>query len=130
MSQAPPLGRAVVLIVEDEPLVRMMVIDLFEDEGFEVLEASTADQALAIFGERRDVALLFTDVEMPGTLDGYALARWVHVNRPAVKTMIVSGRALPRAGDVPEGAAFVGKPYDHDDVMRRVQAMMAGSEPV
>ena len=120
MSQAPPLGRAVVLIVEDEPLVRMMVIDLFEDEGFEVLEASTADQALAIFGERRDVALLFTDVEMPGTLDGYALARWVHVNR----------RALPRAGDVPDGAAFVGKPYDHDDVMRRVQAMMAGSEPV
>ena len=126
MISQPTSGRAVVLIVEDEPLVRMMVIDLFEDEGFEVLEAANADQALNIFGERDDVALLFTDVEMPGSIDGYALARWVHSNRPAVKTMIVSGRALPRAGDVPEGAAFVGKPYDHDDVMRRVQTMMAG----
>ncbi|RYC32410.1 response regulator [Lichenibacterium minor] len=119
-------GRAVVLIVEDEPLVRMMVIELFEDEGFEVLEAANADQALGIFGERDDVALLFTDVEMPGSIDGYALARWVSLNRPSVKTMIVSGRALPRAGDVPDGAAFVGKPYDHDDIMRRVQTMMAG----
>ena len=125
MSQSTS-GRAVVLIVEDEPLVRMMVIELFEDEGFEVLEAANADQALGIFGERGDVALLFTDVEMPGSIDGYALARWVHDNRPTVKTMIVSGRALPRAGDVPEGAAFVGKPYDHGDVMRRVQTMMAG----
>ena len=125
MNPAPPPGPAVVLIVEDEPLVRMMVIELFEDEGFEVLEAANGDQALAIFGERRDVALLFTDVEMPGSIDGYGLARWVHVNRPHVKTMIVSGRALPRAGDLPEGAAFVGKPYDHDDVMRRVQSMMA-----
>ena len=122
----PPSGRAVVMIVEDEPLVRMMVIELFEDEGFEVLEAANADQALGIFGERNDVSLLFTDVEMPGSIDGYGLAKWVHVNRPAVKTMIVSGRALPRVGDVPEGAAFVGKPYDHGDVMRRVQTMMAG----
>lgn len=124
MIPAPSTGRAVVLIVEDEPLVRMMVIELFEDEGFDVLEAANADEALAIFGERRDVALLFTDVEMPGSLDGYALARWVHANRPSVRTMIVSGRALPRAGDVPDGAAFLGKPYDHDDVIRRVQAMM------
>ena len=126
MTLTPPPGRAVVLIVEDEPLVRMMVIELFEDEGYEVLEAVNADQALNIFGERSDIAFLFTDVEMPGSLDGYALARWVHLHRPAVKTMIVSGRALPRSGDVPEGAAFVGKPYDHDDVMRRVQTMMAG----
>lgn len=126
MTLKPFPQRAVVLIVEDEPLVRMMVIELFEDEGFEVLEAATGDQALRVFGERNDVALLFTDVEMPGSIDGYALAHWVRVNRPAVRTMIVSGRALPRAGDLPEGAAFVGKPYDHGDVMRRVQTMMAG----
>lgn len=126
MTETTITGRAVVLIVEDEPLVRMMVIELFEDEGFEVLEATNADEALQIFERRDDVSLLFTDVEMPGSIDGYALARWVRVHRPAVKTMIVSGRALPRAGDVPEGAAFVGKPYDHGDVMRRVQSMMAG----
>jgi len=125
MTETSMPARAVVLIVEDEPLVRMMVIELFEDEGFEVLEAADGDQALAIFRERRDVGLLFTDVEMPGSLDGYALARWAEVNRPAVKTVIVSGRAMPRAGDLPEGAAFVGKPYDHDDVMRRIQTMMA-----
>ncbi len=126
MSETPMPARAVVLIVEDEPLVRMMVIELFEDEGFEVLEAASGDQALAIFAERDDVALLFTDVEMPGSLDGYALAHWVHAHRPAVKTVIVSGRAMPRAGDMPEGATFVGKPYDHDDVMRRIQSIMAG----
>ena len=126
MAQTFPSDRAVVLIVEDEPLVRMMVIELFEDEGFEVLEAGDADEALGIFGERDDVALLFTDVEMPGSLDGYALARWARINRPAVKTMIVSGRALPRSGDVPEGACFLGKPYDCGDVMRRVGTMMAG----
>jgi CheY-like chemotaxis protein len=122
---AEPFKPAVVLIVEDEPLVRMMVIDLFEDEGFEALEAADADQALAIFARRDDVALLFTDVEMPGSIDGYALARWVHLHRPDVKTIVVSGRTLPRAGDIPDGAAFVGKPYDHGEVMRRVQTMMA-----
>ena len=125
MTETSMPARAVVLIVEDEPLVRMMVIELFEDEGFEVLEAADADQALAIFRERRDVALLFTDVEMPGSLDGYALARWAEANRPTVRTVIVSGRAMPRAGDLPEGATFVGKPYDHDDVMRRIQTLMA-----
>ena len=126
MTEATINGRAVVLIVEDESLVRMMVIELFEDEGFEVLEATNADEALQVFERRNDVSLLFTDVEMPGSIDGYALARWARIHRPAVKTMIVSGRAMPRAGDVPEGAAFVGKPYDHGDVMRRVQSMMAG----
>ena len=126
MSAPIITGRAVVLIVEDEPLVRMMVSDLFQDEGFDVLEAANADQALAIFDQRSDVSLLFTDVEMPGSLDGYALARWAQVHRPTVKTMIVSGRALPREGDVPDGAAFMGKPYDHADVMRRIQSMMEG----
>ncbi|MGI3903498.1 MAG: response regulator [Janthinobacterium lividum] len=126
MTNASSPDRAVVLIVEDEPIVRMMVIDLFEDEGFEVLEATDADEALAIFGNRGDVGLLFTDVEMPGSMNGYGLARWAHVHRPAVKTVIVSGRAFPGAGDIPTGATFIGKPYDHGDVMRRVQIMMAG----
>ena len=125
MNQTSSPSPAVVLIVEDEPLVRMMVIELFEDEGFEVLEAADADEALTIFGRRSDVALLFTDVEMPGSIDGYGLARWAHHHRPDVKTIVVSGRAMPRAGDIPEGAAFVGKPYDHGDVMRRVQMLMA-----
>lgn len=126
MTNASLPGRAVVLIVEDEPVVCMMVIDLFEDEGFEVLEAADADEALAILGDRTDVGLLFTDVEMPGTLNGYGLAHWAQVHRPTVKTVIVSGRAFPRAGDLPAGATFIGKPYHHGDVMRRVQTMMAG----
>ena len=123
MTSVLPHDKAVVLIVEDEPFVRMM------DEGFEVLEAECADEALAIFSQRDDVSLLFTDVEMPGTLNGYALARWVFVHRPTVKTLIVSGRALPRAGDVPEGAFFVGKPFTPLDVMQRVQQLMGTSSP-
>ncbi len=127
MTSVLPSDKAVVLVVEDEPFVRMMVFDLFADEGFEVLEAESADEALTIFSQRDDVSLLFTDVEMPGTLNGYALARWAFVHRPTVKTLIVSGRALPGAGDVPEGAFFVGKPFTHLDVMQRVQQLMGTS---
>ena len=65
----------VVLVVEDEPLVRMFAVDLLEDEGFTVLEAENADAALAVLRARLDVRVLFTDVDMPGTLNGFALAR-------------------------------------------------------
>ena len=90
-----------ILVVEDEPLLRLFNADMLSDAGFDVLEAANADKALRVLETTHGIRVVFTDVEMPGTLDGYALARWVHVNRPAVKTMIVSGRALPRAGDVP-----------------------------
>ncbi len=127
MTSVLPPDKAVVLIVEDEPFVRMMVYELFADEGFEVLEAESADEALAIFSQRHDVSLLFTDVEMPGTLNGYALARWAFVHRPTVKTLIVSGRALPARATFPDGAFFVGKPFTSFDVMQRVQQLMGTS---
>ena len=117
MTSVLPPDKAVVLIVEDEPFVRMMVFDLFADEGFEVLEAESADESLAIFSQRDDVSLLFTDVEMPGTLNGYALARWAFVHRPTVKTLIVSGRALRRQALHPSRCEAAG-PATHGDVGR------------
>ena len=106
MMRPSTSSRAVVLIVEDEPLVRMMVIELFQDEGFEVLEAANADQALGIFGERDDVALLFTDVEMPGSIDGYALARWVSGERGAVEKFCQAQRTA-MADDVDGDPVFL-----------------------
>ena len=115
--------RPVVLVVEDEPLVRMIGADILDEEGFEVIEAASADEALAIFGARRDIRVLFTDVEMPGSMNGYALARWVFTHQPLVETVIVSGRSSPEPGDMPPRAHFIAKPYDPDDMVRHVKAL-------
>ncbi len=94
----------VVLVVEDEPLVRMFAVDLLEDDGFTVIEATNADEALALLRTRPDVQVLFTDVNMPGSLDGLALARHVATSCPHLTVLIASGQATPRPNEVPKGA--------------------------
>lgn len=102
---------AVVLVVEDEPIVRMVAVDSLEDDGLAVLEAGNADRALALLRARADVAVLLTDVDMPGSMDGLALARLVAAERPGVAVLVVSGKAWPRPGEMPMGARFLPKPY-------------------
>ena len=123
MKTTQSADRPVVLVVEDEPLVRMIGADILGEEGFEVLEAASADEALVIFGVRQDIRVLFTDVEMPGSMNGYALARWVFSHQPSVETVIVSGRSSPEAGDMPPRAQFISKPYDPDDMVRHIKAL-------
>ena len=86
----------VVLIVEDEPLVRVGACNMIEDAGFEVIEAASADEAIRILESRSDIRVVFTDVHMPGTMDGLRLAHAVRGRWPPIKIIVTSGRSRVR----------------------------------
>jgi two-component system, response regulator PdtaR len=100
-----------VLVVEDEPLIRMAAVDLVENAGYAALEAGNADEAIRILEQRADIRLVFTDIDMPGTMDGLKLARLVRDRWPPVHIILVSGKTLVDRGDLPSGAEFFPKPY-------------------
>jgi DNA-binding NtrC family response regulator len=106
-----------VLIVEDEPLIRMELVEDVARAGFDVLDAGDASGALELLSENQDVAVLFTDVNMPGDMDGLELAKVVSEQRPAVAVILTSACALPAADVLPPGGRFVPKPYDPDRVI-------------
>ncbi len=100
-----------VLIVEDEPLIRMYAADLLEEGGFNVIEATTARAALAILEKRNgDVSALFTDVDMPGDMNGLVLAGIVYSRWPHIAILVTSG-VVRMVGALPGGGVFLGKPY-------------------
>src|SRR3954449_100254 len=101
---------AVVLVVEDELLLRMRAVDMVEDAGFTSLEAVDADEAVAILEARSDIALLFTDIQMPGSMDGLKLAHAVHNRWPPIKIILVSGQLKLANLDIPLDSCFFGKP--------------------
>jgi two-component system, response regulator PdtaR len=117
--------KPVVLVVEDEPLVRAMAADVLEEAGFEVVEAPTADYALTVLAKRPDVRVVFTDVEMPGHLNGFELARAVQDYYHHVGVVIGSGRAAPQAGDMAPDAVFIRKPYLPATLVQAVQRQIA-----
>src|SRR6202012_5184066 len=102
--------RPAVLVVEDEALVRMYAADVLEDAGYEVIEAGNAEQALAQLEARPDIEGMFTDINMPGDMDGFALPREVFRRRPDVHLILTSGRMRLDRTAVPDVAAFVPKP--------------------
>src|ERR1700678_4847651 len=121
------LGRpsATILIVEDEPLIRMGAVYLIEDAGFEVYEAATADAAIALLELHKEIRLIFTDVDMPGSMDGLKLAHYVRGRWPPVKIIVTSGKATLRGEELPAGAVFLGKPYHPEHVKHKVRELMA-----
>jgi two-component system, response regulator PdtaR len=116
--------RPVVLIVEDEFLIRMDTLKTVEDAGFEVVEAGNADEAIAILSARDDIHLIFTDVHMPGSMDGLKLAHFVRNRWPPVKIIATSGRARIKEGDLPEGGRFLQKPYTETEVTSVLREMI------
>jgi len=112
----------VVLVVEDEPLIRILLSDLLSESGFRVLEAANATEALMILAADLDVRVMLTDVDMPPGLNGYELARQVHERWPGVGILVTSGRQWPTEGDLPEGAAFLAKPFPNEVLVSYVQA--------
>ena len=102
----------VVLIVEDDPILLLHSVDIVEDAGFTVIEAHNADEAIAILEVRTDIAIVFTDVEMPGTMDGLKLARAISKRWPPVRLIVASGRRSPIADEMPIGSRFFAKPYN------------------
>ncbi len=103
--------RPVVLIVEDEFLLRMDAVDMIAGAGFEVVEAANADQAIEILESRRDIAVVFTDIQMPGSMDGLKLARAIRGRWPPIKIVATSGYANIGEPDLPAGGRFLSKPY-------------------
>jgi CheY-like chemotaxis protein len=100
-----------VLVVEDEPLIRLVAVDTLEDAGFAAFEASDAGQAIALLKQHREIRILFTDVNMPGDMDGLGLAHYVRARWPEVKIVVTTGRGAVAEPDLPDGSALLPKPY-------------------
>lgn len=113
-----------VLVVEDEMVLRMRAIDIVEDAGFTALEAVNADDALKILEARSDISLLFTDIQMPGTLDGLKLAHAVHKRWPEIKIVLVSGQVKPSVAERPANSKFFGKPLATEDMIAEIKQMV------
>ena len=111
-----------VLVVEDESLVRMMVVELLEEAGFRVTAAPHADAAWAILERRQaDIRVLFTDIDMPGSMDGFVLASRVADAWPHVGLVVTSGRRRMSDVEVPDSGRFLGKPYRSTDLMQLIR---------
>jgi CheY-like chemotaxis protein len=114
----------VVLVVEDEMLLRMRAVDMVEDAGYASVEAVDADEAVAILESRSDIALLFTDIQMPGSMDGLKLAHAVHERWPPIKIILVSGQVKPANIDIPADSRFFGKPLEAKEMIAEMQDMI------
>jgi CheY-like chemotaxis protein len=114
----------VILVVEDEMLLRMRAVDMVEDAGYVPVEAVDADEALAILQSRSDIALLFTDVQMPGSLNGLQLALAVHERWPRIRIILASGQLKLSKSEIPENSRFFGKPLDSVEMVAEIREML------
>ena len=114
----------VVLVVEDEMLLRMRAVDMVNDAGYISVEAVDADEALVILQSRSDIALLFTDVQMPGSMNGLQLARAVHERWPPIKIILASGQLKLSTSDIPRDSRFFGKPLKSDEMIAQMREML------
>jgi CheY-like chemotaxis protein len=120
-----------VLVVEDEVLIRLSVADYLRDCGFRVLEAAHADEAVAILEHGQDpVDVVFSDINMPGSMNGFELARWIRANRPGICVILASGvpQKAKIAKDICEDGVLA-KPYDHQDLVSRIRRSLASRSP-
>jgi two-component system, response regulator PdtaR len=116
--------RPTVLLVEDEVLIRLMVADELRGQGLQVLEASNAEEALTVLESSLSVDLLFTDVRMPGHMDGVGLAKFVHARFPRLKLMVTSS-ARPEQSVRDVADVYLCKPYDLDEMIEQVERLLA-----
>ncbi len=114
-----------VLVVEDDVLIRLDIADTLGRCGYRTAEAGSADEAVAILRTRSDIALVVTDVQMPGSMDGLGLARQIATRWPLIRLIVVSGHATPRAGELPTGSRFFQKPYNSRDLALAMDTMLA-----
>ena len=113
-----------ILVVEDEPILRMEAVDFLNDEGFAVIEACSGDEGLTLLRQRPEVRVLFTDIHMPGSIDGLDLARIAATEFAHVRILVVSGKAAPHATTLPPGAHFMAKPYEVAAVLAHIHRAM------
>lgn len=116
--------RMTVMVVEDDPLVRMHGIDIFEEAGFTVIEADNADEALVMLVDGAEIHLLFSDIDMPGSIDGMDLARIVYGRWPAIRLLVTSGYHRVSEADVPGSGKFVRKPWQAGAILAGVDSLL------
>ena len=119
-----PEDRSALILVEVDALVRMTAADLLSDQGYRVIEARQADEALGLLDRDHDVRAIFTDVDLPGPFDGFALARIVDMRWPGIGIVATSDQVLPGPGDLPMGARFIRKPYAGFTLLRVIEAVL------
>jgi CheY-like chemotaxis protein len=121
---APP---PTILVVEDDVLVRSVAAAYLRECGFDVIEASGADEAIRVLQAELQVDIVFSDIQMPGSMDGFGLAQWVRRERPWLKVILTSGaaRTAKAAGDLCEHGPVLAKPYDHADLERHIRSLLA-----
>lgn len=128
MSSVGPSPKALILVVEDEPILRMTAVSMVEDGGFEALEAANADEAITLLEARDDIRLVFTDIDMPyGSMNGLKLAAAVRHRWPPIAIIMVSGHRTPQQSEMPVGTAFFAKPYLDAALTATMRQMLAAA---
>jgi CheY-like chemotaxis protein len=122
----PELESATILVVEDELFIRLVISEYLRDCGYKVIETSSADEAVKVLKSEIKVDLVFTDVQLLGEMNGFALANWISANKPGVKVMLTSGyvRASELAGKLCEAGPFLVKPYDPQLVLLQIRRLL------
>ncbi|WP_022721367.1 response regulator [Rhodopseudomonas sp. B29] len=118
-------NKPIVLVVEDEWLLRVDAVEIVRAAGFEPLEAATADEAIAILESRDDIRVVFTDVQIPGSMDGLRLARAIRGRWPPIRVVATSGRIQLNDNELPSGGRFVPKPYTPSQISSVLAELVA-----
>jgi CheY-like chemotaxis protein len=113
-----------VLVVEDEVLLRWTAVAIIEEAGFDVVEAGTGIEAISILEKRTDIRIVFTDIEMPGSINGLQLAHLIRTRWPMINIIATSGRFRLRGDDLPIGARFLHKPYAIEHLTDTLKGLM------
>jgi CheY-like chemotaxis protein len=125
MAIYPPQVKVVVLVVEDEPIIRMWAVGIVEEAGFDVLEAGNADEAIHILESHPDVRIVFTDFDIPGSMDGLKLAAAIRGRWPPIEIILTSGHHTVSPSELPERSVFIPKPYEPGRVVATLRQLAA-----
>jgi CheY-like chemotaxis protein len=128
--EAIAVNRPIILIVEDDFLIRMGVVEMIETAGFAIVEAANADEAMEILEVRLDITVVFTDIQMPGSMDGLKLAAAIRGRWPPIKIIATSGMVNVRKIDLPEGGLFLPKPYSSAEIVRTLREVTGAEQRV
>jgi CheY-like chemotaxis protein len=112
-----------VLVVEDEPIIRLGMVSTIEDAGYQVLEAANADEAIAMLVADGDVRVVVTDVDMPGSMDGIKLAHYVRQKWPPIQLLVISGKVGVSPDQLPSGVPFMSKPYQEPRLLNIISTL-------
>lgn len=116
--------KAAVLVVEDEAMIRLAAMDLFVSAGYEAVEAKNADEAIRILEARTDIRVVFTDIDMPGTMDGMKLAHLVRNRWPPIRIVVASGMTIVSESQLPAGSRFFNKPYEDGSILSALAELL------